>query len=57
MHLRAERNGLLVSLESRTIGKQQQRLESQPQPKTKEEALRVRRVKRLIRLSKDSEKE
>lgn len=57
MHLRAERNGLLVSCERLTPGIQQRWLESQPQPKTKEEALRVRRVKRLIRLSKDEEKE
>jgi hypothetical protein len=57
MHLRAERNGILVSLESLTAGKQQQWLESQPLPKTKEEAIERKRVRRLIRLSKDEENE
>jgi hypothetical protein len=57
MHKRAELNGILVSLETLTPGKQQQWLESQPAPKTKEEAVTQKRVKRLIRLSKDEEKE
>lgn len=57
MHLRAERNGILVSLESLTVGKQQQWLESQPPPKTKQEVIERKRVKRLIRLAKDEEKE
>jgi hypothetical protein len=57
MHLRAERNGILVSLESLTPGIQQQWLESQPPPKTKEEARERKRVKRLIKLSRDEEKE
>ncbi len=57
MHLRAERNGLLVSLESLTPGIQQRWLESQPPPLTKEEAAAIKRTKRLIRLSRDEEKE
>lgn len=57
MRLRAQRNGILISLESLTPGKQQRWLEQQPQPKTREEAHRVRRVKRLIRLAKDEENE
>ena len=57
MHKRAELNGILVSLETLTPGRQQQWLESQPAPKTKEEAVTLKRVKRLIRLSKDEEKE
>ncbi len=57
MHLRAQRNGILVSLESLTPGKQQQWLESQPPPKTKDEAQERRRVKRLIRISRDEENE
>lgn len=57
MHLRAERNGILVSLESLTPGKQQQWLSSQPAPKTREEATEQKRVKRLIRLAKEEESE
>jgi hypothetical protein len=39
MHKRAELNGILVSLETLTPGRQQDWLESQPPPKTKEEAV------------------
>jgi hypothetical protein len=57
MHKRAEINGILVSLETLTSGKQQQWLSKQPAPKTKEEVQAQKRVRRLIRLSKDEEKE
>jgi hypothetical protein len=57
MHKRAEYRGILVSLEALTIGKQQQWLESQPEPKTKEETQEHKRVKRLIKLSRDEESE
>lgn len=57
MHLRAQRNGILTSLENLTAGKQQQWLEQQPQPKTKEEAQAIKRVRRLIKLSRDEENE
>jgi len=57
MHKRAELNGILVSLETLTPGRQQHWLESQPPPKTKEEAVTQKRVHRLIRLSRDEEKE
>jgi hypothetical protein len=57
MHKRAELNGILVSLESLTVGKQQQWLSSQPAPKTKQEVQAQKRVKRLIRLAKDEETE
>lgn len=57
MHRRAEYDGILVSLDSLTPGKQKQWLQSQPQPKTKEQAAAIKRAKRLIRLSKDEEAE
>lgn len=57
MHLRASYNGILVSLETLTPGKQQQWLSSQPAPKTKKEAVTQKRAKRLIRLAKDEESE
>jgi hypothetical protein len=57
MHKRAELNGILVSLETLNLGHQQQWLNSQPPPKTKEEAITQKRVKQLIRLTKDEEKE
>ncbi|HEY9602594.1 MAG TPA: hypothetical protein V6C85_13345 [Allocoleopsis sp.] len=58
MHKRAEYNGILVSLEALTIGKQQQWLENhQPEPKTKSEIQERKRVKRLIKLSRDEENE
>lgn len=57
MHKRAEFNGILVSLDSLTLGKQQQWLDSQPPPKTKEEAATQKRVKRLIKLAKEEEAE
>jgi hypothetical protein len=57
MHKRAELNGILISLESLTIGKQQQWLSSQPPPKTKQEVQQQKRVRRLIRLAKDEENE
>jgi hypothetical protein len=57
MQIYASYSGIFITLESLTPGKQQQWLESQPQPKTKEEAQERRRVKRLIRLSRDEENE
>ncbi|HEY9606471.1 MAG TPA: hypothetical protein V6C85_32985 [Allocoleopsis sp.] len=57
MQIRASYNGILVSLETLTPGKQQQWLDSQSTPKTKEEAVTQKRVKRLIRLAKDEETE
>lgn len=57
MHRRAEYSGILITLDSLTLGKQQQWLQQQPLPKTKEEAQERRRVKRLIRLSKEEEAE
>lgn len=57
MHRRAEYNGILVTLDSLTLGKQQQWLEQQPPVKTREEAQERKRVKRLIRLSKEEEAE
>jgi hypothetical protein len=57
MHKRAEYSGILVSLESLTLGKQQQWLKNQPEPKTKEETQERKRVKRLIKLSRDEENE
>ncbi len=57
MHRRAEYNGILVTLDSLTPGKQQEWLNQQPPPKTKEEAQERRQVKRLIRLSKEEEAE
>lgn len=57
MHKRAEYNGILTSLESLTPGKQQRWLDAQPSPTTKQETATQKRVKRLIRLAKDEEKE
>ncbi len=57
MHKRAEYSGILVSLDALTIGKQQQWLESQPEPKTKEKTQERKRVRRLIKLAKDEESE
>ncbi len=57
MHKRAEYSGILISLDSLTIGKQQQWLENQPEPKTKSEIQERKRVKRLIKLSRDEENE
>jgi hypothetical protein len=57
MHIRASYSGILITLESLTPGLQQQWLESQPPPKTKEEAQAIKRVKRLIKLSRDEENE
>ncbi len=57
MHKRAEYSGILISLDSLTIGKQQQWLENQPEPKTKSEIQERKRVRRLIKLAKDEEKE
>jgi hypothetical protein len=57
MHKRAEYSGILVSLDALTIGKQQQWLDSQPEPKTKEETQQRKRVRRLIKLAKDEENE
>ena len=57
MQIRASYNGILVSLETLTPGKQQQWLSKQQAPKTKEEAVTQKRVKRLIRLAKDEENE
>jgi hypothetical protein len=57
MHKRAELNGILVSLESLTPGKQQQWLQSQPPPRTPEQVQQQKDVKRLIRLSHEEESE
>jgi hypothetical protein len=57
MHKRAEYSGILISLDSLTIGKQQQWLENQPEPKTKSEIQERKRVRRLIKLAKDEENE
>jgi hypothetical protein len=57
MHKRAEYSGILVSLETLSIGKQQQWLDSQPEPKSKSEIQERKRVKRLIKLAKDEESE
>lgn len=57
MHLRAARDGVLVNLDNLTPGKQQAWLDQQPQPKTKEQSRQIKRVKRLIELSKDEESE
>lgn len=57
MHKRAELNGLLVSLDTLTPGKQQKWLNSQPEPQTKTDVSEQKRVQRLIILSKDEEKE
>jgi hypothetical protein len=57
MHKRAEYSGILVSLDALTIGKQQQWLENQPEPKTKSEIQERKRVRRLIKLAKDEENE
>jgi len=57
MHKRAELNGILVSLETLTPGKQQQWLDSQPTPKTKQGAVTQKRVRRLIRQALDEERE
>jgi hypothetical protein len=47
----------LVSLDALTIGKQQQWLENQPEPKTKSEIQEQKRGKRLIKLSREEESE
>lgn len=57
MHRRAELNGLLISLDSLTPGRQQKWLDREPPPKTREEATTQKQVKRLIRLSRDKENE
>jgi len=57
MHVRASYNGILTTLDSLTVGKQQQWLKSQPPPHTREEAQERKRVRRLIRLAKDEENE
>ncbi len=57
MHKRAELNGILTSLESLTLQKQQRWLDSQPPPKTKEEAAAIKRTRRLIKLAKEEEAE
>lgn len=57
MHKRAEYDGILVSLESLTLGRQQQWLASQSSPKTKKEVQERRQVERLIKLVKDEEAE
>jgi hypothetical protein len=57
MHKRAELNGILISLENLTPGKQQQWLNSQPPPQTQTETQKQKQVKRLIRLSKEEESE
>jgi hypothetical protein len=57
MHIRASYNGILVSLDTLTPGKQQQWLKSQPPPKTPEQVQQHKAVKRLIRLAKEEEAE
>jgi hypothetical protein len=57
MHKRAEYNGILVSLETLSLGKRQQWLSSQPEPKNKEEIQERKRARRLIKLAKDEENE
>lgn len=57
MHKRAEYNGISISLENLTPGKQRQWLESQPEAKTKEEIQERKRVRRLIKLAKEEENE
>lgn len=56
-HKRAELSGILTNLDTLTVGKQQQWLNSQPAPQTRKEATEQKRVRRLIRLSKDEEAE
>ena len=53
MHKRAEYSGILVSLESLTPGQLQQWLEANKDGDSKE----IKRVKRLIKLSKEEEAE
>jgi hypothetical protein len=57
MHKRAELNGILVSLDTLTPGKQQQWLQAQPPPRTPEQVQQQKEVKRLIRLAKEEEAE
>jgi hypothetical protein len=57
MHKRAEYNGILISLDALTIGKQQQWIENQPEPKNQSEIQERKRVIRLIKLAKDEENE
>jgi hypothetical protein len=57
MHKRAEYSGILVSIDALTIGKQQQWLNSQPEPKTQSEIQERKRVRRLIKLAKEEESE
>lgn len=57
MHKRAELNGILVDLSSLSVGKNQQWLEAQDAPQTREQATAQKRVRRLIRLSKEEEAE
>lgn len=57
MHKRAEYSGILVSLDTLTLGKQQQWLDSQPEQKKQSEIQERKRVRRLIKLAKDEEKE
>lgn len=57
MHKRAEYNDILISLDALTIGKQQQWIENQPEPKTQSEIKEPKRVIRLIKLAKDEENE
>ncbi|NEQ20171.1 MAG: hypothetical protein F6K28_13180 [Microcoleus sp. SIO2G3] len=57
MHKRAEYNGILTNLDSLTQTQLQHWLDSQPAPQTKEESATQKRVRRLIRISKDEENE
>lgn len=57
MHKRAEYSGILVSLDTLTLGKQQQWLDSQPEPKKQSEIRERKEVMRLIKLAKNEEKE
>jgi hypothetical protein len=57
MQKRAEYSGILVSLDTLTLGKQQQWLDSQPEPKKQSEIRERKGVMRLIKLAKNEEKE
>jgi len=57
MHKRAEYSGILTNLDSLTPSQLRQWLDSQPSPQTKEESATQKRVRRLIRISKDEENE
>jgi hypothetical protein len=57
IHAQKSGDGILTNLDSLTQTQLQQWLDSQPAPQTKEQSVDQKRVKRLIRLSKDEENE